>query len=57
MRGLNSIKISKKIDTSEKGQKDLEVFKTFVMAGLEQFEDTTFEATLEIREVSGSKKS
>ena len=57
MRGLNSIKISKKIDSSEKGQKDLDVFKAFVAAGLGQFEGTTFEATLEIKEIAPSKKS
>lgn len=57
MRGSNSIRISKKIDTSENGQQELAVFESFVTAGLAQFKGINFEATLEIREISPSKKS
>ena len=57
MRGKNTIRISKRIDTSEEGKKQLEVFRAFVESGLSQFEGMPFEATLEIREIPSSKKS
>jgi len=51
MRGSNSIRVSKKIDSSPEGQKQLEVFRAFVETALEHFKGTSFEATMEFREV------
>ena len=57
MRGSNNIRVSKKIDNSEEGKQQLEVFRAFVETALAQFKGISFEATLEIKEVGNIKKS
>jgi len=56
MRGNNSIRVSKKIDNTDEGKQQLEVFRAFVEAGLEHFKGIPFEATFEIKEMDPSKK-